>query len=146
MHRVARLIVAIRDDLANYQTWKWHARHICGNPACCNPDHLTSGTREENMADRCAHGTVPVGERHGLTTHTDEQALEIEKAEGTQAEIAARFNSSASTVGRIKRHETRLHLWDVPGYGYETARCARHAAILNPLAASVSSAFCSALM
>ena len=34
----------------------------------------------------------------------------------------------------------------VPGYGYETARCARHAAILNPLAASVSSAFCSALM
>ncbi len=34
----------------------------------------------------------------------------------------------------------------VPGHGYETARCADHAAILNPLAASVSRAFCSALI
>jgi len=34
----------------------------------------------------------------------------------------------------------------VPGHGYETARCAGHAAILNPLAASVSRAFCSALI
>ena len=34
----------------------------------------------------------------------------------------------------------------VPRHGYETARCAGHAAILNPVAASVSRAFCSALI
>lgn len=34
----------------------------------------------------------------------------------------------------------------VPGHGYETARCARHAAILNSVAASVSRALCSALI
>ncbi len=35
---------------------------------------------------------------------------------------------------------------DVPGHGYETARCAGYAAILVPVAASVSRAFCSALI
>jgi type I restriction enzyme M protein len=49
-------------------------------------------------------------------------------------------------VERSGLHGTFTVDFLVPGYGYETARCARHAAILNPLAASVSSAFCSALM
>lgn len=35
---------------------------------------------------------------------------------------------------------------DVPGHGYETARCAHYAAILTPVAASGSRAFCSALI
>jgi TnpA family transposase len=42
-----------------------------------------------------------------------------------------------------------LHLLQaaiVPGHGYETARCAGHAAILPPVAASGSRAFCSALI
>ena len=34
----------------------------------------------------------------------------------------------------------------VPGHGCETVRCAGHAAILNPVAASVSRALCSALI
>ena len=34
----------------------------------------------------------------------------------------------------------------VPGHGYETAHCAGHAAILTPVAASGSRAFCSALI
>jgi copper chaperone len=34
----------------------------------------------------------------------------------------------------------------VPGHGYKTARCAGHAAILTPVAASGSRAFCSALI
>ena len=34
----------------------------------------------------------------------------------------------------------------VPGHSYETARCAGHAAILTPVAASGSRAFCSALI
>ena len=111
MNRIARLIVAICDDLPIHETWKWDTRHTCGNAACCNPEHLTSGKREENMADRHRHGTMPVGERHGLTTFSDKQALEIERAEGTQAEIAARCNTSATTVGRIQQHEARLYLW-----------------------------------
>ncbi|MGD9866337.1 MAG: ArdC-like ssDNA-binding domain-containing protein, partial [Pseudodonghicola sp.] len=38
-----------------------------------------------------------------------------------------------------------LILWGVPGHGCETALCAGYAAILTPVAASGSRAFCSAL-
>ena len=38
------------------------------------------------------------------------------------------------------------HAFGVPGHGYETALCAGYAAILTPVAAPVSRAFCSALI
>jgi hypothetical protein len=44
--------------------------------------------------------------------------------------------------GRELPYRTQL----VPGHGYKTARCAGHAAILTPVAASGSRAFCSALI
>lgn len=43
-------------------------------------------------------------------------------------------------------HQASLDLpWTVPGHGYETALCACYAAILTPVAAPVSRAFCSSL-
>lgn len=45
-HRVAFL-------LANgCQPAELMVRHLCGNPACCNPAHLVLGTQLENMHDR----------------------------------------------------------------------------------------------
>jgi len=43
-----------------------------------------------------------------------------------------------------KAENDRRRFLNVPGHGYETARCACHAAILTPVAASVSRPFCSA--
>ena len=33
-------------------------RHLCGQKACCNPDHLTFGTKSENGVDSLLHGDV----------------------------------------------------------------------------------------
>lgn len=32
-------------------------RHLCGVPACVNPEHLKPGTAKENAIDRNVHGT-----------------------------------------------------------------------------------------
>jgi len=52
----------------------------------------------------------------------------------------------AVQIDGLSHREAARRFGIVPGHGYETARCAGHAAILNPVAASVSRAFCSALI
>ena len=38
----------------NKQDWPLglEARHLCNNPSCVNPEHITPGTAKENMDDR----------------------------------------------------------------------------------------------
>ena len=48
-------------------------------------------------------------------------------------------------VVRWRRQDLQRRI-TVPGHGFETARCAGYAAILTSVAASVSRAFCSALI
>jgi len=78
----------------------------------------------------------------------------------TTIELKSNFLGTAREGKVIARAEARhlgrtTQIWDatvthaetgktVPGHGYETARCACHAAILTPVAASVSRPFCSA--
>ena len=78
-------------------------RHLCGNAACNNPDHLAYGTHSENMRDTWVHGTHNRGERHYMNTLTEEDVRQIRHlyASGffTYAELGEEFG-----INRVHAH------------------------------------------
>jgi hypothetical protein len=112
--RVARLIVACRDELD--MRAEWDTRHTCNVRACVNPDHLLSGTRQENALDRYEQGTAPVGERAPNAKLTAEQVWQVldmlNDGERTMTEIACQFGCSLTTISKIKHGHTWRHIWE----------------------------------
>lgn len=83
--------------------------HSCDNPSCCNPRHLSTGSRAQNMADAKSKNRHSHGEAHGSCILTVDQVREIRVhlAEGLllQREIGAIYGVDAETVGAIKRRK-----------------------------------------
>lgn len=84
--------------------------HSCDNRRCVNPDHLSVGTRQENMRDAVNKNRAARGETHGRGRLSERQAIEILEAAGPHKEIASRFDVSAATVSDIKRGHRWSHL------------------------------------
>jgi hypothetical protein len=80
--------------------------HRCGNRKCCNPDHLYDGTYTDNRRDSEAHGTAPIGSRHGQAKLTENQVLEIRRDKRKRKEIAAAYGISPTSVTYIKQGAT----------------------------------------
>lgn len=88
--------------------------HSCDNPRCINPDHLSAGTRNQNMADCHARGRsrIPTprltGESNGSAKLTKAKVAVIRDglaAGVTQQQLADRFGVSQSLIGKISRGE-----------------------------------------
>lgn len=112
--RVARFIVACRDDL-NMRD-EWDTRHTCNNRACVNLDHLRHGTRQQNALDRYEQGTAPVGDRAPNVKLTAEQVWQVldmvNAGSMSLTDIAQRFDCSLTTISNIKHGHTWLHIWE----------------------------------
>lgn len=94
-HRVAyRLFNGILD--------KRDVMHSCDTPACVNPEHLSLGTRKENMQDAKRKLRMQRGESHGRAKLTDEQMKFAKIAEGTQQEIADLLGVSQGYISYIR--------------------------------------------
>jgi hypothetical protein len=84
-----------------------HSEHCVGKKHCCNPDHLTPGTRSENMLDRHRDGTMTFAKVNS------EQVIEIRRrlALGeTRTDIAKEFGVSTATISLIGSRRSWKHL------------------------------------
>jgi hypothetical protein len=52
-------------------------RHTCNNPACCNPNHLLSGTIQDNINDRTRANRSAIGSRNNMAMLDETDVLEI---------------------------------------------------------------------
>ncbi len=90
--------------------------HTCDNPPCCNPAHLSLGTRSANMADKVAKGRQHRGERTGTAVLTDDKAAEILTAYATKeftcTGLASEYRVTEATIRSLVNGETWTH---VPG-------------------------------
>jgi len=81
--------------------------HSCHNPPCCNPVHLRTGTREDNMLDKeqAGRGNHPRGEAHGRAKLTQIQVDEIRAlystGNHTQAVLASQFQVAPALISFI---------------------------------------------
>jgi len=87
-------------------TPKVHVLHACDVPLCCNPKHLSTGSRSDNMADAAAKGRMAGAGGRKIYRLTDEQRTVIRErslAGDPIRAIARDVGTSAATVRRIAR-------------------------------------------
>lgn len=91
-HRVAFLI-------ANGHWPEPCCLHSCDNPPCCNPAHLSAGTRADNAADMRSKGRQALGDLNGARTCPDRVARG--ERHGTK--------TRPDRVARGDRHRSKTH-------------------------------------
>lgn len=79
--------------------------HSCDNPACINPDHLSTGTQGDNNADRHSKGRngAAYGLRNGKGLLTIEQQLAIVADNRRHKDIASDYGIAISSVASVKQ-------------------------------------------
>lgn len=86
--------------------------HRCDTPQCVNPDHLFLGTCQDNVIDAVKKGrwAHQIGEKNAQAKISEETAINVKAAIGSNASIARRFGISATHVSQIKRAVRWRHL------------------------------------
>jgi len=88
--------------------------HICDNPACIHPGHLTIGTHGDNIRDKEAKGRGNQGSQNGQSKLSDAEVLAIRASyTGQRGELAAlgrQYNVNRSCIYKIvnNHHWTKL--------------------------------------
>ncbi len=84
--------------------------HKCDNPTCVNPNHLFSGTPQENDDDKVRKNRSLKGIKHPLAKLNEQNVLEIRKSVGTHQSIADKYNVSRRLIGMVKQKTIWTHL------------------------------------
>lgn len=88
-------------------------RHKCDTPSCVRPDHLETGTHQDNSDDQVARGRqrAPKGEESPRAKLSEKQVVAIHGDPRSQRAIADDYGISQSAVMMIKTERNWKHLW-----------------------------------
>lgn len=86
--------------------------HRCDVPGCVNPAHLFLGTTQDNVRDRHAKGRsrAAYGVTHAKAKLSDAGIKVIRRSPLSNAELAAIFQITASSISRIRSNKTWKHI------------------------------------
>lgn len=91
---------------------RMQAAHSCGNRSCVNPNHLRWATAAQNINEKRAHGTMPLGEKvHNakLTRRAVAEAKRMRAGGASYQQIADCLEVNRTTVARACNGETWSH-------------------------------------
>ena len=87
--------------------------HSCDNPICCNPFHLSPGSRKDNHQDRARKGRSARGERHPNAVLTTEKVIEIReryaKGDISRLGLAKHYGVSEYCIAAVVTRATWSH-------------------------------------
>lgn len=86
------------------------ACHINGDRQDNRLENLRWDTRSNNAMDKLAHGTMRLGESHGMSKLTADVVRSIRQDSRSSVELAEELGVNHSTVQRIRRRETWRHV------------------------------------
>lgn len=92
--------------------------HRCDNPKCVNPNHLFTGTLEDNARDRAQkhRSRDSRGEKSGsaklcaMDIITIREILDNHPPKGTKTKLAAQYGITKATISKIVQRERWKHI------------------------------------
>lgn len=89
--------------------------HSCDNRKCCNPDHLSLGTHQDNVDDMVAKGRSAKGTRNAYHRLTEQQVREIRLAYktptvGLNRRLQKKYGVHEHTIYKIATNKSWKHV------------------------------------